>query len=56
MESVLKTILVLVMFGFLVGVSLIGMVWGWGLEAKNWGWVAFSYLLLLFPSAMQVWK
>jgi len=34
-----------------IPVSLIGMVWGWGLHAENWGWVAFSYLYVIIIPA-----
>jgi NADH:ubiquinone oxidoreductase subunit 3 (subunit A) len=44
MEALGKLIVAVGFIVFVVAISLIGMMWGWGLEAKNWGWVAFSYV------------
>jgi len=29
-----------------IPVGIISMMWGWGLQAENWGWIAFSYLYI----------
>ena len=34
-------------------VSILAMIYGWGLEAKNWGWIAFSYLYLYLISIVS---
>ena len=39
---------------FVITASLIGMLWGWGIEAKNWGWIAFSYMSVIVPAFLQV--
>lgn len=36
-------------------ISILGMILGWGLEAENWGWIAFSYLWMIFaPSFVKL--
>lgn len=30
--------------------SYLGMVWGWGLEPENLGWIVASYLWMAFVS------
>jgi hypothetical protein len=44
-----NVILALLVVAAIVALGLIGMMWGWGMEPKNWGWIAFSYLGLMFP-------
>lgn len=36
----------------IIPVSLIGMIYGWGLHPVNWGWVVFSYTYLIIPSVI----
>lgn len=34
-----KFLLSLVGFFFIIGMSILVMIFGWGLEVKNWGWI-----------------
>lgn len=45
----MKAIFALLVLLSIVPVSIITMIWGWGLEPKNWGWLAFGYLWLFMP-------
>lgn len=45
----MKLIIALVSILTLVPVSLITMIWGWGLTPHNWGWIAFGYLWMIVP-------
>ena len=36
-----------------VGLSILGMVHGWGLEPKSWGWILGSYLGIFITAMVQ---
>jgi len=38
---------------FVIGSSIVGMIWGWGIEPQNWGWIAFSYMVVILSTAIQ---
>ena len=42
--TVLKIIFVVLLALSIIPVSIIAMIWGWGLSPQNWGWIAFGYL------------
>ena len=48
-----KAVIMLFISLSIIPASLIGMVWGWGLTAENWGWICFSYVWIVFTSIMQ---
>lgn len=52
----MKLIAFILALSFAIGISLVGMLWGWGLEPKSWGWVMFSYVTMCIPSALSVAK
>ncbi|MGB7815733.1 MAG: hypothetical protein WBL28_05215 [Methylotenera sp.] len=43
----MKAFLALMALISIVPVSIMTMMWGWGLEAHNWGWISFGYLWML---------
>ena len=43
----MKMILVILSGISVVIVSLTTMVFGWGIEPENWGWIAFGYVWLI---------
>ena len=43
----MKALFALILMLSIPAVSILGMMWGWGLQAENWGWIAFSYLWVM---------
>ena len=44
---------VLISFIFMLSiipVSIFTMIYGWGLEPENWGWISFGYLWTMIPA------
>lgn len=36
----------------IIPISIICMLWGWGLTVNNWGWIAFSYVWMFIAPAL----
>ena len=49
-----KIALQVLSFFVVIGISLVSMIWGWGLTPANWGWVCFGYVALLIPAGIQI--
>ena len=49
----MKPLIALIFILSLPAVSILGMIWGWGLQAENWGWIAFSYLWTMGASIVN---
>lgn len=47
-QEIAKLIVALIMYGLIVGVSIAGMIYGWGLEIKSLGWIVVCSLGSLF--------
>jgi len=44
----MKLLIALFFLISVIPVSIVaGMMWGWGLEPENWGWIAFSYMYVM---------
>lgn len=37
----------LIYVGITIAASLLGMIYGWGIEPQNWWWISLSYVLLI---------
>ena len=46
----MKALIVLLLALTVVPVSIITMMWGWGLTPQNWGWIAFGYVWMIVPT------
>ena len=46
----MKVLLGIIVLLAIVPVSIITMMWGWGLEPHNWGWISFGYLWMIGPT------
>ena len=52
-----KLILMLLLSLSIVPVSIIVMMYGWGVLPQNWGWIAFGYLWMgVVPAVIEVLK
>jgi ABC-type amino acid transport system permease subunit len=52
MEALGKLLAMLVCLIGIVAASILGLIWGWGLEPKNWGWIICSYIVVLVLGAI----
>lgn len=46
----MKVLIILIFTLSIVPVAIFTMIYGWGLQPQNWGWIAFGYLWMLIPS------
>lgn len=47
--------LALVMTLTLIPVTIAQMMWGWGVEPQNWGWITFGYVwAFIIPNVVAV--
>lgn len=49
----MKLLFALFAIAFTIGMSLVGMIYGWGLTPENWGWITVSYMAVCIPSLIQ---
>lgn len=52
MEAIGKLLAKLVCLVGIVGASILGFMWGWGLQPQNWGWVVCSYIVVMVLGAI----
>ena len=51
----MKILIMLVILLSIAGVSIIAMIYGWGLKPENWGWICFGYLwAIIAPLIIKV--
>jgi len=43
----MRILLILVIWLSVIAVSIITMIYGWGLNPENWGWICFGYLWMV---------
>lgn len=47
-----KFLISLIGFIFAMGLSILIMIFGWGLEVQSWGWVIWGYIGAAFIGAL----
>ena len=53
----MKVLLILILTLGVIPVSIISMMYGWGLEPENWGWIAFGYFwMVITPMVVEAIK
>lgn len=38
----------------LIVISIVSMMWGWGIQPQSWGWIAFGWLSNFILALIQV--
>lgn len=49
----MKILIGLILSISIVPISIAGMIYGWGIQPENWGWVCFSYLWMYVVSLIS---
>lgn len=52
METFKSLVIAIFAIGLIFIISTFGMIYGWGLEPKSWGWVVGSHIGILITSAL----
>lgn len=52
MEAFKSLVIAIFAIGLTFVISTFGMIYGWGLEPKSWGWVVGSYIGILITTVL----